>query len=420
MRILIVSDYVSLKLGGEASLPFYYFKLFRARGIDVFCVCHECVKDEIQQSFPPEDYARFTFIEDTPRQSARQSSIVKFGQKFPPRVSFIIRQGIYFSMLSRVRTASQQLIAEKDIDLVFEPAPITPKGLSFMYGLGVPVVIGPMCGGLEFPPAFADLDSRSTRLIFQLAQVLSAVSHRVVPGKLQANALVVANQRTEDALPAGIRGKVYHVVESGVDLAIWKPCPLIERSPDKAIRFVYAGRFVDWKGVQFLVEAFVQITKKTSAVLDLIGDGELRPIIEAQVQQAGVQDQVCFHGWMAREESSEVIRQCDVFVMPSLRECGGTAILEAMSIGLPVIVTNWCGPAQYVTPECGFRVDPNSHEEFVSGLADAMFALSESPNLRRRMGEAGQQRVKTEYFDWDSKADRMLEIFEEVVQRAVE
>lgn len=413
MRILIVSDNVSMQMGGEASLPFYYFKLFRERGIDAYCVCHARVRDEIKQAFPPEEYARFTFIEDTPQQVA----IFNFGKQFPDRISFIIGQGIYFSTMRRARAISRTIIAQKDIQLVFEPTPIAPKGLSFMYRLGVPVVIGPLCGGLEFPPAFANMDSRFARITFQLARVFSAFCHRIIPGKLQADALVVANQRTENALPTGTRGKIYHVVESGVDLDIWKRSSWIERGAGEAIRFVFAGRFVDWKGIQFMVDAFVQIAKKTSAVLDLIGDGDLRPAIEAQVQHAGVQDQVRFHGWMSREESFQIIRQCDVFVMPSLRECGGTAILEAMAIGLPVIVTNWCGPAQYVTPECGFRVDPSSHKAFVSGLADAMSALAESPDLRRRMGEAGQHHVKTEYFDWDSKADRVLQIFEEVMKQ---
>jgi glycosyltransferase involved in cell wall biosynthesis len=415
MKILIVADNISMKMGGEASLPFYYFKLFRDQDVDVHCVCHARVRDEIQLAFSSEECTRFTFIEDTPQQSA----IFKFSQDFPPRLRFVFGQVIYFSTMSRARTICKKIIGQKDIDLVFEPAPITPKGLSFMYGLEVPVVIGPLCGGIDFPPAFAYMDSPTTRITFQLARLFSTFCHRIIPGKLQANALVVANQRTEDVLPIGMQGKIYHVVESGVDLAIWKPNTKIEKGSHEAIQFVFAGSFIDWKGIRFLVEAFVKIAKKTSAVLHLVGDGELRATIENQVRQAEIQDQVRFHGWMPREQSYHIIKQCDVFVMPSLRECGGTAILEAMAIGLPVIVTNWCGPAQYVTPECGFLIDPSSHEVFVSGLAGAMSALAESPDLRRAMGEAGQKRVKTEYFDWNSKANRMLEIFGEVMKPSV-
>ncbi|MFW5432054.1 MAG: glycosyltransferase family 4 protein [Methylophilaceae bacterium] len=413
MRILIVSDNFSMKMGGEASLPFYYFKLFRARGIEVHCICHERVKDEIIESFSADDVARFTFIKDTKWQIA----VYKFSLKFPPRISFIIGQSISFSTFYRARKITKETIAQKNIDVVLEPSQITPKGLSFMYDLGAPVVIGPLCGGLVFPPAFEDMDSLTTRVVFKVTRVFSEILHRFIPGKLQAEALVVANQRTEDALPKGIKGKVLHVAESGVDLDIWKPRQQPKRKASDYIHYVYAGRFVDWKGVEFLVSAFVKMAKNKPVILNLIGGGELQENIEAQVKKAGIENQVRFHGWITREESSAIIRECDVFVMPSLRECGGTAILEAMAIGLPAIVTNWCGPAQYVTPECGILVNPDSREGFVDGFAKAMSTLADSADLREKMGNSGQARVKTEYFDWDSKADRMIEIFDEVIKK---
>lgn len=414
MKILIVSDNVSMKMGGEASLPFYYFKLFRQRNIEVYCICHERVKSELKECFSPEDFARFTFISET----KLQSFIYKFSKNFPPRINFILSQGISMNSMSRARAIIKQLIKNSGVQLVFEPAPITPKGLSHMYGLGAPVVIGPMCGGLTFPPAFADMDSKSTRLIFGITRILSNLAHKLVRGKLDADVLVVANKRTENALPSGTKGKIYHVAESGVDLDIWGSRPPLNRNPTDPIRFVYAGRFVDWKGVELLVEAFVRVAKNIDAVLELIGGGELDGAIKEQVSKAGALDKVNFRGWLSREESSKIIAECDVFVMPSLRECGGTAILEAMAIGLPTIVTNWCGPAQYVTPDCGILVDPSSREGFIQGLAEAMTKLTNSPELRHQMGEAGRKRVLTEYFDWNSKADRMIEIFNETISES--
>jgi glycosyltransferase involved in cell wall biosynthesis len=97
-------------------------------------------------------------------------------------------------------------------------------------------------------------------------------------------------------------------------------------------------------------------------------------------------------------------------VLPSLRECGGTVLLEAMAAGVPCIATNWGGPGHYLDDSCGIRVDPASPEAFVAGLTDAMLKLAESPELRRQMGLAARRRVRSTYFDWGAKADRMLEI----------
>jgi glycosyltransferase involved in cell wall biosynthesis len=260
------------------------------------------------------------------------------------------------------------------------------------------------------------MDGKYTRAIVKIGRVLSEVVNRLIPGKIQADALIVANNCTRKALPRGYRGEVYEVVESGVDLSIWTPRDTRPLVAGSGVRFVFSGRFVELKGISFLVEAFRNVTEKTDASLELIGDGEMRPEIEKRISEMRIDDKIIFHGWKSMPEAAEIIRKCDIFVMPSLRECGGSAILEAMALGLPVIATNWAGPSNYVAESSGLLVDPLSKEEFIRGLTDAMLRLAEAPELRRSMGLAGIERVKTCYFDWDSKADRVLAILKETLR----
>ena len=407
-----------MRMGGEASLPFYYFKLLRERQVDVWIVCHARVREELCKAFPDnKDFQKIRFVED----SWFQVLVWKISHWFPYRIKdLILSQLLHLSTQRQARAVVKKMIDELDIQIVFEPSPITPKGLSFMYNMGVPVVIGPLCGGLEFPPAFRYMDSPVSHISVSAGRFLSLIAHQLVPGKLQADTLIVANKCTAQALPKGYRGKVCEVVESGVDLSIWKATKPHEFQRNQPVRFVYSGRFVDWKGVQFLIEGFKQVAEQTNSVLELIGDGELRSMIEAQVAELNIQHRVNFHGWMARENSAKIIRDCNVFVMPSLRECGGTALLEAMAMGLPIITTNWAGPANYVDSTCGILVEPTSREAFINGLAEAMIRLSESPELVQRMGEASTQRVTKHYFDWESKTDRVIEIFKETLLHSFE
>jgi glycosyltransferase involved in cell wall biosynthesis len=118
---------------------------------------------------------------------------------------------------------------------------------------------------------------------------------------------------------------------------------------------------------------------------------------------------------MSRAEAARIIRETDVFVMPSLRECGGTAILEAMALGKPVIAIKWGGPADYVNANCGVLVDPDSREGFIDGLAKAIVQLARAPELRRKLGEGGKVRVRSDNLDWNSKVDRVLSILTDVV-----
>ncbi len=403
-----------MQMGGESSLPFYYAKLLPQRGAEVWLACHERVEKELRAAFP-ELESRMCIVRDTPAEKAAH----RYGSVLPYRLrDMFIGQAIHFSTQARIRKIARELARNGQIDVVFEPAPITPKGLSFMYDIGVPVVIGPMCGGMNFPPAFADFDSFVTRTSMRVGRQVSHLANRLVPGKIKADVLLAANVNTVNALPAGYRGRLIRLFESGVDLDIWKA----EAAPDHAaggVRFAFSGRFVDWKGVQYLLPAFAKAAaQEPMCRLDLIGGGELEGEVKAVIEQHNLSAKVHLYGWLSRPEASKVIRAADVFVMPSLRECGGTAILEAMALGKPVIATNWGGPADYLNPTCGILVDPSSKQEFIDGLADAMIRLVRSPELRRSLGEGGRLRVRQDALDWSAKADRIISILSEVAGRA--
>jgi glycosyltransferase involved in cell wall biosynthesis len=418
MRVLMVVENISRKMGGEAGKSFYYLRLLRERNIEVRAVCHGRVREELRQEFAedPEQFQKIHFIED----AWYQAIIWWIGKLFPYRIQdLLFGQIIHWLTQYQGRKLAKKLIAEHHTDLVFEPTPITPKGLSFMYNMGVPVVIGPLSGGLEFPPAFQYMDSKFSRLSIKVSRFLSHLLHRLIPGKLKADTLIVANQQTQDALPKGCQGTIYKVIEGGVDLDLWLPKKLHKSQPDEIVRFIYVGRFVDWKGVEFLIEAFQSVINySNNAVLELVGDGLLQKQIENRVEQLGIQNHVQFHGWQPRTKVIQLLGECDVFVIPSLRESCGMAIMEAMAMGLPTIATNWAGPSYIVDTRSGILVDPSSPEEFTKGLAQAMIRLAESPQLRDQMGEAAKQRVREDYFDWHSKCDRIVEIFSETLRKA--
>ncbi|MGB3404170.1 MAG: glycosyltransferase family 4 protein [Microcoleaceae cyanobacterium] len=414
MHILMVVENISRKMGGESGKSFYYMELLRERNIEIRVICHERVRQELNQEFAeePEQLNKIHFIQDT----WYQVLVWQIGKRFPYRIQdLIFNQIIHWITQFKARKLAKKLIAQHDIDLIFEPAPITPKGLSFMYNMKVPVVIGPLSGGLEFPPAFKYLDSKFSRLSVKLGRQFSGILHRVIPGKLKANALIIANQQTEAALPKGCQGKRYPLIESGVDMEKWLPKKYETSESNQTTRFIYVGRLVDWKGVNFLISAFQQVVEKIDAVLEIVGDGILLPELEQQVQQLGLQNRVRFNGQQPQIKVSQLLQESDVFVLPALREAGGNAILEAMATALPVIVTNWAGPAQVVDANCGILVDPDSPEQFIAGLAIAMIKLAENPQLRQQMGEYAKERLYRDYLNWDSKCDRIVEIFSETL-----
>jgi glycosyltransferase involved in cell wall biosynthesis len=408
----MVAQNASLQFGGEASLPWLFFKYLRQRGVDIHLVVHARTRPEVLAGFP-NDHDRIHFSPETKFDRL----LWKIGAQFPDKVdvqTFGIVRHLYNQRFQK--KIVRQLIAEQGIQLVHEMTPVSPKQVSLMYNLGVPVIIGPLAGGMTYPPAFRHLESRGSTAVELFGRTISRPLNALMPGKKNAAALIVANDRARNALPKGVRGKIYEIPDAGVDLAVWnQKVDLPPRNDDK-IHFVYLGRLADVKGIQFLIPAFkIVADQEPRAVLDLLGDGERRQMLEEMTRNLNLQDRINFAGWVTAADAAVRLRQADVFVMPSLREVGGIVLLEAMAVGLPVIATDWGGPAIHVTDETGIRVPPTTRDGFIQGFADAMLRLARDGDLRRQMGQASLQRVQTNLYDWSQKTDRLLEIYAEVL-----
>ena len=414
MRILIIAENASARFGGEAILPLHYFRLLRQRGIEAWLLVNGRNKAELETALTPVEMQRVSFVPD----DWMQRLLEKLASPFPNAIKhatfrFVAR------LLNQVnlRKLARRMVIENKVHLVHQPTPVSPKEISLLYKMGVPVVMGPMNGGMSYPPGFEKSESRFSATLFKVARFVSHGLNKIMPGKLRAETILVANKRTETALPRGIRGRVITVVENGVNLDLWNPVVRDHPETDPPVRFVFTGRLVDWKGVQFLIAAFAQVVKQVPATLDIMGNGPMQQALEQQTITAKLADKIKFRGWMPQAECAQILANADVHVLPSLYECGGAVVLEAMAAGLPVIATNWGGPADYLDNSCGILIDPESPAVFVDRLATAMLTLANDAELRKKLGASGRTKA-IELFDWQRKIDRMLAIYDQTIENS--
>jgi glycosyltransferase involved in cell wall biosynthesis len=460
LRVLIVAEHASLKFGGEAALPLHYFRVLRKRGLETWLVVHDRTRDELKSLFPG-DFDRIHFVPDT----FWHRFVSRCSQLLPARLSYFTF-GLILRLVNQLvqRRIIKRIVREQQIDIIHQPIPVSPKEPSMIFDMGVPVVIGPMNGGMDYPPAFRRMQSRFVNLTLGIGGLFANLLNTLIPGKRSCETLLVANPRTRDALPKGIRGKVIELVENGVDLSIWKHEPSrlearplryqfqssgsenpveetktqgLEQTPQQPTKFIFVGRLVDWKAVDLLLLAFKRVVELLPAELEFIGDGNERAPLEEQARELGLikpqsqnaqattremasdtfeSDAVRFSGWLSQVDCAQRLKKADALVLPSLLECGGAVVLEAMAMGLPVIATNWGGPADYLDESCGILVNPASRDSFINDLAAAMIEMAQHPETRKAMGRAGRERVR-DRFDWEVKVDTMLEIYQETIQR---
>lgn len=422
LRIVIVADQASTERGGEAILPYHYFRLLRQRGFETWLVVHERTRDELLRLFPEEQHY-ICFVPDT----KWHIRVFKLGSKLPKRISSFTFGFVLALMTSFAqKRLIKQLISKYSIQLIHQPTPVSPRFPSLFYGFDIPVVIGPMNGSMSYPPGFRK-NVWLQEAIVHVARQFSDLVNLIIPGKLNASVLLVANQRTREALPRGCQGVIVQLPENGVDLSIWNQANLaIDKSQQVTTgvtRLTFVGRLVDWKAVDLLLLAFRKASQNVPITLDIIGAGSERVALEQQAKDMGILSSsgedsqpgfVRFLGWKSQQDCAKHLSSTDALVLPSLLECGGAVVLEAMASGLPVIATRWGGPMDYLDESCGILVEPSTRDEFINSLASAIATLAQDPTLRQSMGEAGKRKVR-EQFDWDVKVDKMIAIYNQAV-----
>jgi glycosyltransferase involved in cell wall biosynthesis len=406
LRICIVAENASFRFGGEASLPLHYFARLRQRGIETWLVVHGRTRPELEKLFPA-DQDRIVYIPD----KWYHRLIWQCSSRLPRRVAEATF-GTLMVLLNQLiqRGLVRQLIREYSVNVVHQPIPVSPKAPSFITGLGVPVVLGPMNGGMDFPPAFRGAESLFTRATVAVGRASANIVNRVIAGKKNATLVLVANQRTARALPACVRGEVIELPENSVDLSIWQ-MPEVLPTASGPVRFVFVGRLVDWKRLDFALRALATLH---DAQLEIIGDGGMRATWEALADELKIAHRVHWLGWRAQPECAEILHGATALLLPSIYECGGAVVLEAMACGVPVIATAWGGPADYINASCGILVAPSNPQTILEGFSHAMRELAVDPALRGRLGAAGRKRVE-EHFDWNRKIDAMLELYRKAI-----
>ncbi len=210
-----------------------------------------------------------------------------------------------------------------------------------------------------------------------------------------AHTIIVNSDAVGRRLAWAPPGKV-RCIHNGVDLSRFsprRPDPGLRRTlglPEEGAVVVSVGRFVPFKGYDHLLEAARVVHRAApEAHWLLVGDGELRPGLQRQARDLGIEAIVHFTGW--REEIPDILALADLFVLPSVWEHFGRVVIEAMAMAKPVVATEAGGVPEIVRHgETGFLVPPAQP----GALAEAVLTLLKDAERAARFGAAGRRRAE--------------------------
>ena len=236
---------------------------------------------------------------------------------------------------------------------------------------------------------------------------------RYVEDLRQADALIGDGWAASE-LPLQL-GRSVENVPKGVDAELFSPS-----GPDKRSELgltgvpviIAVGRLVPIKNVRLAIDALPSIRARVpQTTLLVIGDGPEQAALSRQAKALGVGDAVRFAGYVANEELAPYYRTADVFVLPSEFDNSPNVVLEAMSVGLPVVATNVGGVAEFVEVNGGGSLVPRGD---TAALASAITEWLSSPRARADARTHNRTTVEKKY-SWRASARALLAVYERVL-----
>lgn len=398
MKILLSAYACEPNKGSEPGVGWNWALALAQRGYDVHVLTRSNNRRAIEGALAPSNLQLTFHYYDLPQ-------ILRFWKHWPG--------GIYlYYLLWQIGAyrVGKILHSTEQFSLVHHITFVSYRQPSFMGGLGIPFIFGPVGGGETMPPQFRKSLPPLGRLIEWFRDIgnralgLDPLMQRTYSS---ASIIACATAETLHAIPARFQDKCMVQRAIGISGTSDLTASGIQRETDPSRpQLLFVGRLLYWKGLHLALRALARVREEVPGLkLRVIGEGSDSQWLKREAKRCEVDHMV---DWIARVPHNEMAKEYQnsvAFIFPSLHDSGGLVVLEALSAGLPVICLDVGGPGSIVDSSCGFsfNVENMGESEIIDELATAMKRLSTEPTLR--MGLADGARKRAFALTWSSAAE---------------
>jgi glycosyltransferase involved in cell wall biosynthesis len=203
------------------------------------------------------------------------------------------------------------------------------------------------------------------------------------------------------------------MIHKGMDLQWFERVVPLMRSrlniPESAILVGCVANVRRVKGVHFLLEATKFINPSAPVHILLIGSGMDSPEYRRIINESPLRNHIHLTGY--RKDVYEIIASCDIYIQPSLSESLSRSVMEAMSLGVPCIVTDTGGLVELVDNNASGLVVQKANS---GAIANAIEKLASNPGLRKEFGRVGKDRMR-DIFSVDRMVNKTWELYHDLI-----
>jgi glycosyltransferase involved in cell wall biosynthesis len=286
-------------------------------------------------------------------------------------------------------------------------SPVLASPLSFlMRNLKTPFSLGPINGGLPWPPGYgsASREKEGVRFFRWLYTYLpfSRSTHT------KAKAVIVGSSYTY--LAAGRRmerNRLFFIQQNGVPEKDILESRRYDDMPP--VRVCFLGRLVPLKNCNIVIRSAAALIRENKIRLHIVGDGWDRPNLEALTRDLGLEKDVTYHGWLPHPQAMKILARSHIMALPSIREFGGGVVVEAMARGVVPIVMRYGGPSDLVEEGYGISLALKNEPDTIQDLERVFKELVKNPDRIRQLGGAARAKARST-FTWERKTELLAAV----------
>ena len=281
--------------------------------------------------------------------------------------------------------------------------------------LGIPTVWGPLAGGESIPTGFYRYlgSARWTELVRHVTSRPWMMAPPILASLRRAGAIFVSNHCTLNYLPSWCRGKCTVVPPNAVHLSDAPDPRPRPRTTSGMLRLLYVGNCSPTRAMPLLFDA-LRMADLPNYRLTVVGSGTSLGFWQREARRRKLTDHIEFVGSVPKERIDAYYAAADIFVFPSIRDSGGSALLEAMLHGVPVLCLDWGGPGEMVDPQCGVKIPVERPSRTVHEMAAALTRLGSDPAHRQALAAAAIRRAR-HLFHWGAKRQVLEETYRRLI-----
>jgi glycosyltransferase involved in cell wall biosynthesis len=336
------------------------------------------------------------------------------------RESLMMRRTVYYAgyraWQRAAYRAATRLHAERPFEIVHQLNSTGFREPGYLWKLPVPFVWGPISGAANVPPPFLAMMGVRERLFYRWRNILNSRHKRTALRCREAARRARQVWAVSDADRELVES--WDCPAEAMNEAGASPRPDARprrRDASRPLRVVWSGQHIGRKALPILLQAIAQLRRAEGLVVDLtvVGDGPESARWRALADELDVGSCTRWTGWLTQTQALAEIARGDVLAFTSVLEGTPHVVLEALSLGLPVVCHEACGMGSAVTDACGIKVRLRDPQTSVDGFAAALRHLAlDEPQFARLSAEALE---RARELSWDAHARRMALTYERVL-----